>query len=215
MITLIIMTLLLILFFVLITTFSLCCFLMPYVSGTIGSLVLSAVCPDIKNLIPGHPNLSIISVIVIVNLLIFILIRIEQTNTATIVLTSSAMINLIVLVAISDIKIDSVNFGIFTSVVYIAFMVFFLMTNYGKNLKSRYCSRNILWSIISSLMYTASVGMDLLILLGLIWSSYIEYIGNEGLLKSYNNVSLIASLIIMALVFIMCLMRDMIERRNV
>ena len=187
---------------------------MPYVTGAVGSLILSVVYPPIKELIPGHPNLSVISLIAIIELLIFIFISIEQTNTATVVLTSSVMINLIVLVAISDIKIDSVNFGIFTSVVYLIFMVFLLITNYGINGKNRRFSRNILWSIVSSAMYAASVGMDLLILLGLIWASYIEYIGNESLSKTYNDVSLIASLIIMALVFVICLLRDIIEKHN-
>lgn len=215
MLAVILMSVVLILFWVLIGTITACCLVMPYITGAVTSFVLAHEFPQLKEIIPGHPSLSMISVIAIVELLIFIVINIRQTNAPAIILTSTTMINIIVLAFISDVDVDSINFGIFITIVYLGFMFLLIMTNYGNNVKGRQRSRNILESIIASMMYAASIGMDLLIILGLIWGNYVEWLNNEKLSVTYDDVSLKVSVAIMLIVFMASIVRDARERRKV
>lgn len=197
-------------------TFTVLVVAMPYVTGFVGTLFLTLAYPPLTELIPGHPKLSVFSVIVLVELVIFLLLRFEQTSKPTIIFTSSLLINFVVLIILSgDMVIDSWQLGIFVTIVYFVGTTVLMMTNLGSQETERYERRNIILSIFAGILYAMSVGISLLIVLGGIWDSYVEYLGNEEFCERYDTISLYVMIAAMVITFIVSVIKNLIEQHYV
>ena len=200
----------------LMATFTALVVAMPYVTGFVGTLFLTLAYPPLTELIPGHPKLSVFSVAVLVELVIFLLLRHEQTSRPTIIFTSSLLINFVVLLIFSgDIVIDSWQLGIFVTIVYLVGTVFFMRTNLNSQETERYERRNIILSIFAGILYAMSVGISLLIILSGIWDSYVEYLGNEEFCERYDTISLYVMIAAMVITFIVSVIKNLIEQHYV
>ena len=199
----------------LMATFKMLVAAMPYVTGFVGTLIFTLIYPSIKELIPGHPKLSVFSVAVLVELVIFLLLSFEQTSRPTIIFTSSLFINCAVLIIFCCITIDSWQLGIFCTIVYLVGTAVLLMTNLDSQETTRYTKRNIILSIFAGLLYAMSVGITFLVLLGFIWEPYIKTLGNDVFYERYDTISLYVMIAAMVITFIVSVIKNLIEQHYV
>lgn len=199
----------------LIATFATLVVAMPYVTGFVGTLFLTLAYPPLTELIPGHPKLSVFSVAVLVEIVIYLLLRYEQTSKPTIIFTSSLLINFVALLVLSGMVIDSYQLGIFVTIVYLVGTIFFMRTNLNSQETERRTRRNIILSIFAGILYAMSVGVTLFMLLGGIWIRYIKYLGDEELYDRFDKISIIAIIAAMIITCIASIVKNLIEEHYV
>lgn len=199
----------------LIATFATLVVAMPYVTGFVGTLFLTLAYPPLTELIPGHPKLSVFSVAVLVEIVIYLLLRYEQTSKPTIIFTSSLLINFVALLVLSGMVIDSYQLGIFVTIVYLVGTIFFMRTNLNSQETERRTRRNIILSIFAGILYAMSVGITLFMMLGGIWQRYIKYLGDEELYDRFDKISIVVIIAAMVITFIASIIKNYVQQHYV
>ncbi len=201
-------------------TVAIACFLMntllkwlPYASGLIGAILLTASFPVLRNIVPGESKLSFILLIILIEILIGALVNIPQTSGPVVLLTSMIFVGLAMVVASSGIKCESWQKAIVVTIIYLISVSAILSANHSYNATKGAVKRNIFASGIASVMYAATIGINLLIILGEIWAKYVKVTASEEVYKIYDKAGLIIIVIAMAGTAIMSFVHD--RKKNV
>ena len=181
---------------------------LPYASGFIGAIFLSWSFPALRNIVPGEGRLSFIMLILLIEILIGVLVNIPQTSGPVILLTSMIFVEIAMVVASSGIKCASWQKALAVTIIYLISVSAILSANHSYNATKEVAKRNIFASGIVSVMYAATVGINLLIILGEIWAKYVKVAASEEVYKIYDKVGLIVITIAMAGTAILSFVHD-------
>jgi hypothetical protein len=148
---------------------------MPYVSGGIGVGILYTMVKKMS-WIPGHPVLSFVSILLIVEIVLMILLSNESTCKATAMLTCSVVILLITMIAGSSLKITSWQYALVCTLIYsvLSFMSIFNQLNEHEYIGEQF---SFIGSVLSSVI--SAIGVFVLVFgaVGVFWDPYFESIG--------------------------------------
>ena len=179
--------------------------LLPYISGLLVVIFLRYN----YDLGIGQINENVVSVIIliIVETVIMILSKIEQTSGPVILLLSMLFIGLLMLVIMNFLKVETLQKAIILTVVYIAATIFISLSNWSYNGVIRYKSRNLVMSIIAALIYAFIIGINIFIV-DRIWYDYISLSFSENTFKSSQKTVAVITIIIMVSTGCISLIRD-------
>ena len=179
--------------------------LLPYLSGLLVVVFLRYN----FDLGIGQINENVVSVIIliIVETVIMILSKIEQTSGPVILLLSMLFIGLLMLVIMTFLKVETLQKAIILTVVYIVATIFISLSNWSYNGVIRYKSRNLVMSMIAALIYAFIIGINILIV-DMIWYDYISLSFSENALKSSQSIVAVITIIIMVCTVCVSLIRD-------
>ena len=179
--------------------------LLPYLSGLLVVVFLRYN----YDLGIGQINENVVSVIIliIVETVIMILSKIEQTSGSVILLLSMLFIGLLMLVIMTFLKVETLQKAIILTVVYIATAIFVSLSNWSYNGVIRYKSRNLVMSIIVALIYAFIIGINIFIV-DRIWYDYISLSFSENEFKSIQKTVAVITIIIMVCTGCISLIRD-------
>jgi hypothetical protein len=164
---------------------------LPYVSGLLGVLFLVFAFPGLKDIIPGESKASIIAIILVVEAIIFALVNNKQTCGPMVAFSSMFFIGLAMIVVNDSIEYPSWQKAVFVTVIYILSAGIVILSNYTSAGEVRVEKRNTVASILVSLMYAATVAVNLLVILGCIWDKYIKTNYSESFYKAFDNGGLV------------------------
>ena len=179
--------------------------LLPYLSGLLVVVFLRYN----FDLGIGQINENVVSVIIliIVETVIMILSKIEQTSGPVILLLSMLFIGLLMLVIMTFLKVETLQKAIILTVVYIVATIFISLSNWSYNGVIRYKSRNLVMSMIAALIYAFIIGINILIV-DMIWYDYISLSFSENTFKSSQKTVAVITIIIMVCTVCVSLIRD-------
>ena len=181
---------------------------LPFMTGLLGSLFLLLVFPGLKDIIPGETKLSVITLIVVIELLIALLTFNQQTSGPMIVFSCLMFVDLIMGLGYSLFECASWQKATFVTVAYLAVTYFILVSNCDSLKVDRDDCRNILASLVVACMYAASVGATLLVILGAIWEKFIKLKFSEGIYNVYDRIGIAVICIAMIVTAIGSVIRD-------
>ena len=181
---------------------------LPYVSGLLGVVFLVFAFPGLKDLIPGESKTSIIAVILIIEAIIFALVKNKQTSGPMVAFSSMFFIGLAMMVINSSIEYPSWQKTVFVTVIYVISAGIVIASNYYSTGEERDERRSIVASILVSLLYAATVAVNLLVLLGYIWAKYIKTNYSESFYKAFDNGGLVVIAIAMIVTAVVSFIRD-------
>jgi len=179
--------------------------LLPYLSGLLVVVFLRYN----YDLEIGQINENVVSVIILIMIetVIMMLSKAEQTSGPVILLLSMLFIGLLMLVIMTFLKVESLQRAIILTVIYVAGAVFVSLSNWSYNGVIRYKSRNLVMSIIAALIYAHIIGINIFIV-DRIWYDYISLSFSENALKSSQNIVAVITIIIMVCTGCISLIRD-------
>ncbi|WP_022778258.1 hypothetical protein [Butyrivibrio sp. AE3009] len=181
---------------------------LPYVSGLLGVLFLVFAFPSLKDIIPGESKASIIAVILIIEAIIFVLVKNEQTSGPMVAFSSMFFIGLAMIVVNSSIEYPSWQKAVLVTVIYLISAGFVIASNFASTGEIRATRRNIVASILVAFLYAATVAVNLLVILGYIWAKYIKANYSEGFYKAFDNGGLVIIAGAMIVTIAVSLVRD-------
>ena len=184
---------------------------LPFMTGLLGSLVLLLAFPGLKDIIPGETTPSVITIIVGIEIVIAILTFNQHTGGPMIKFSCIMFVSLIVGLSYDMFECASWQKALFVTVIYLIVMGIITASNLDSLGYDSDTDRNLLASIIVSLMYAASVGSALLVILGAIWGQYVERSFSKEFYNTYDNAGLVIIAVIMAVTAIGSIVRDRLE----
>lgn len=179
--------------------------LLPYLSGLLVVVFLRYN----YDLEIGQINENVVSVIILIMIetVIMMLSKAEQTSGPVILLLSMLFIGLLMLVIMTFLKVESLQRAIILTVIYVAGAVFVSLSNWSYNGVIRYKKRGLVLSIIVALIYAFVIGINIFIV-DRIWYDYISLSFSENALKSSQNIVAVITIIIMVCTGCISLIRD-------
>lgn len=168
--------------------------IMPYISGALISLFICTEVPWAGAIVPGHPVMNYLMILLVVEIELAVLMNIEATGRATALSFSEIMIAVISMIALDAIKPDSVGYCVFVTIVYLILNLVFLVSNsskYGTNQENSSAG-----TVISSLIYALSAYFVLAIPAELLWQKFIE--------ANYSSVMTVFTVIYWILRILLC-----------
>ena len=105
---------------------------MPYVTGLIASAAVYFSQTWVQKLIPGHPVMCFIAVLIVIESVVFIMIHLPKVGEAFTVALSCLALALVGGLVLTSLKPDSIGYCVFATAVYFAAIAFFLWTNIGR-----------------------------------------------------------------------------------
>lgn len=182
---------------------------MPFFTGLIGSFILQFQFPGLKEIIPGESRASTIALIAIVELVILVLTVNEQTGGPMVKFSCIMFVGLIMALIHNSYECASWQKALFVTIVYLVIMGIIVASNLDSFGIECDGDRNLLASIVVSLMYAASLGFTLLIILSTIWGKYVKLHFSESFYTSYDKVGTV--IVAMVVTVIGNLVRDRLE----
>lgn len=146
--------------------------IMPYISGALISLFICTEVAWAARIVPGHPVMNYLMVLLVVEVVVAVLMNIKATGKATALSFSEIMIAVISMIALDAMKPDSVGYCVFVTIVYLVLNLVFLVSNsskYGTDQEDSPAG-----TVISSLIYAFSAYFVLAIPAELLWQKFIE-----------------------------------------
>ncbi len=179
--------------------------LLPYLSGLLVVVFLRYN----YDLGIGQINENVVSVIILIMIetVIMMLSKVEQTSGPVILLLSMLFIGLLMLVIMTFLKVESLQRAIILTVIYVVGAVFVSLSNWSYNGVIRYKKRGLVLSIIVALIYAFVIGINIFIV-DRIWYDYISLSFSENALKSSQNIVAVITIIIMVCTGCISLIRD-------
>lgn len=184
---------------------------MPFFTGLIGSFILQFQFPGLKEIIPGESRASTIALIAIVELVILVLTVNEQTGGPMVKFSCIMFVGLIMALIHNSYECASWQKALFVTIVYLVIMGIIVASNLDSFGIECDGDRNLLASIVVSLMYAASLGFTLLIILSTIWGKYVKLHFSESFYTSYDKVGMVIVIVAMVVTVIGNLVRDRLE----
>lgn len=185
--------------------------LLPYLSGVLVVIFLRYN----FNLGIGQINENVVSVIIliIVETVIMILTKVEQTSGPVVLFLSMLFISVLMLIIMAFLKVESIQRAITLTIVYLVTTIFILLSNWSYNGVIRYKSRNLFTSIIVALIYAFVIGINIFIV-DRIWYDYIRLRFSENAVMSGQKIMAIISIIMMVCTSCISIIRDRRETIN-
>lgn len=181
---------------------------LPYVSGLLVVFFLLYAFPGLKDIIPGESKTSTLAIIAIVEILLVILIHNEQTSGPIIVFSSMFFIAVAMIIASSGLEIASWQKAIFVTIIYLIATFAVIRSNVDSLIESRQRERNLVASIMASIINAATVGMNVFIVFECIWAKYLKLHSSEGFYKVFDNGGLVIIAGAMIVTVVVSLIRD-------
>jgi len=184
---------------------------LPYVSGLLVVFFLLYAFPGLKDIIPGESKTSTFAIIAIVEILLVIFIHNEQTSGPIIVFSSMFFIAVAMIIASSGLEIASWQKAIFVTIIYLIATFAVIRSNVDSLIESRQRERNIVTSIMVSIINAATVGINVFIVFECIWAKYFKFHTSEGFYKAFDNGGLVVIALLMIVTLVLSLIRDRIQ----
>ena len=146
--------------------------IMPYISGALISLFICTEVPWAGRIVPGHPVMNYLMILLVVEVVVAVLMNIKATGRATALYFSEIMIAVISMIALDAMKPDSVGYCVFVTIVYLILNLVFLVSNSSKYRADKEDSP--VGTVISSLICAFSAYFVLAIPAELLWQKFIE-----------------------------------------
>ena len=181
---------------------------LPYVSGLLVVFFLLYAFPGLKDIIPGESKTSTFAIIAIVEILLVIFIHNEQTSGPIIVFSSMFFIAVTMIIASSGLEIASWQKAIFVTIIYLIATFAVIRSNVDSLIESRQRERNLVASIMASIINAATVGMNVFIVFECIWAKYLKLHSSEGFYKVFDNGGLVIIAGAMIVTVVVSLIRD-------
>ena len=181
---------------------------LPYVSGLLVVFFLLYAFPGLKDIIPGESKTSTFAIIAIVEILLVIFIHNEQTSGPIIVFSSMFFIAVAMIIASSGLEIASWQKAIFVTIIYLIATFAVIRSNVDSLIESRQRERNLVASIMASIINAATVGMNVFIVFECIWAKYLKLHSSEGFYKVFDNGGLVIIAGAMIVTVVVSLIRD-------
>ena len=175
------------------------------------SFVLQFQYPALKDIIPGEARASTIALIGIVELIIFVLTVNEQTGGPMVKFSCAMFVGLIMALIHNSYECATWQKALFVTIIYLIIMGIIVASNLDSFGIECAGDRNLLASIIVSIMYAVSLGFTLLVILSTIWGKYVKLHFSEGFYTSYDKVGMVVVIIAMVMTAIVCVVRDRLE----
>lgn len=184
---------------------------MPFFTGLIGSFILQFQFPGLKDIIPGESRASTIALISIVEIIILVLTVNEQTGGPMVKFSCAMFVGLIMALIHNSYECATWQKALFVTIIYLIIMGIIVASNLDSFGIECDGDRNLLASIIVSIMYAASLGFTLLVILSAIWGQYIKLRFSGAFYASYDKVGMVVVIVVMAVTAIGCFVRDRLE----
>lgn len=133
-------------------------------------------------MIPGHPLMNFITVLVATELMILALTHLPKVGKAVTFALSELFIAIIGGMIFMSLKPDSIGYCAFVTAVYAALTAFFLITNISKYDLDDYDFEElgVVTRIITGAIYTASMYFVIAMPAEILWKKYFETVGTTG-----------------------------------
>lgn len=184
---------------------------MPFFTGLIASFVLQFQYPALKDIIPGETRASTIALIAIVELIILVLTVNEQTGGPMVKFSCAMFVGLIMALMHNSYECATWQKALFVTIIYLIIMCIIVASNLDSFGIECDGDRNLLASIIVSIMYAVSLGFTLLVILSTIWGKYVKLHFSEGFYTSYDKVGMVVVIVAMVVTAVASVARDRSE----
>ncbi|SCY63317.1 hypothetical protein [Butyrivibrio sp. INlla14] len=149
---------------------------MPYVSVLFGTGVAYAYIDALK-WIPGHPVLSLLSILLVTEGITFFLLHRNSTCKATVYLSCSVVILLITMILSDGLNMDSWQFALVCTLIYAALAFFSIAGQLGKYDYEPDSDTSWVGAVVASLITAGGSFLLLLGPAGLFWERYFYHLG--------------------------------------
>ena len=155
---------------------------MPYVTGLFTSVLLYFTQDWTKKMVPGHPWMNFITVLVATELIILALTHLQKVGKAVTFALSELFIAIVGGMIFMSLKPDSIGYCAFVTAVYAALTAFFLITNISRYDLDDYDFEElgVVTRIITGTIYTASAYFVIAMPAEILWKKYFETVGTTG-----------------------------------
>lgn len=152
---------------------------MPYVTGLFTSVLLYFTQDWTKKMVPGHPWMNFITVLVATELIILALTHLQKVGKAVTFALSELFIAIVGGMIFMSLKPDSIGYCAFVTAVYAALTAFFLITNISRYDLDDYDFEElgVVTRIITGAIYTASAYFVIAMPAEILWKKYFETVG--------------------------------------
>ena len=182
-----------------------------FFTGLIGSFILQFQFPGLKDIIPGESRASTIALIAVVESIILVLTVNEQTGGPMVKFSCAMFVGLIMALMHNSYECATWQKALFVTIIYLIIMGIIVASNLDSFGIECDGDRNLLGSVIVSLMYAASLGFTLLVILSTIWGKYVKLHFSESFYTSYDKVGMVIVIVAMVGTVIGNLVRDRLE----
>lgn len=155
---------------------------MPYVTGLFASILVYFTQGWTRKMIPGHPWMNFITVLVATELIILALTHLPKVGKAVTFALSELFIAIVGGMIFMSLKPDSIGYCVFATTVYAALTAFFLITNISRYDLYDYDFEElgVVTRIITGAIYTASAYFVIAMPAEILWKKYFETVGTTG-----------------------------------
>jgi len=155
---------------------------MPYVTGLFTSVLLYFTQDWTKKMVPGHPWMNFITVLVATELIILALTHLQKVGKAVTFALSELFIAIVGGMIFMSLKPDSIGYCAFVTAVYAALTAFSLITNISRYDLDDYDFEElgVVTRIITGAIYTASAYFVIAMPAEILWKKYFETVGTTG-----------------------------------
>lgn len=183
---------------------------MPYVTGLFASILVYFTQDWTKKMIPGHPWMNFITVLVAIELIVLALTHLPKVRKAVIFALSELFIAIIGGMIFMSLKPDGIGYCAFVTAVYVALTAFFLITNISKYDLDDYDFEElgVVTRIITGAIYTAAAYFVIAMPAEILWKKYFETVGTTGGFGAAYLLIRIALFITAGLVVTISIIRD-------
>lgn len=181
---------------------------LPFVSGLLSVVFLIYSFPGLKNLIPGESKTSIFAVIILVEVFIFALVNYKQISAPMVIASSMFFIGIAMMIIVSTLEFASWQKTVFVTIMYVVAAAIVLKSNFISTGVDCSVKRNIVASVVASILYALAVGINLFIVLGCIWAEYVKVNYSQSFYEKFDNGGLIIIVIAMAITAVLSVIRD-------
>ncbi len=152
---------------------------MPYVTGLFASVLVYFTQDWTKKMIPGHPWMNFITVLVATELIVLAFTHLPKVGKAVTFALSELFIAIVGGMIFMSLKPDSVGYCVFATAVYAALTAFFLIMNISKYDLDDYDFEElgVMTRIITGIIYTASAYFVIAMPAEILWEKYFETVG--------------------------------------
>lgn len=183
---------------------------MPYVTGLFASILVYFTQGWTRKMIPGHPWMNFITVLVATELIILALTHLPKVGKAVTFALSELFIAIVGGMIFMSLKPDSIGYCVFATTVYAALTAFFLITNISRYDLYDYDFEElgVVTRIITGAIYTASAYFVIAMPAEILWKKYFETVGTTGGFGAAYLLIRIALFITAGLVVTISIIRD-------
>lgn len=183
---------------------------MPYVTGLFASILVYFTQDWTKKMIPGHPWMNFITVLVAIELIVLALTHLPKVGKAVTFALSELFIAIIGGMIFMSLKPDSIGYCAFVTAVYAALTALFLITNISRYDFDDYDFEElgVVTRIITGIIYTASAYVVIAMPAEMMWEKYCQSTGTGAGFGAVYLLIRMALFITAGLVVTVSIIRD-------